>query len=189
MNLWALLSAFAVLAAGIPPIYFAIRLRGSRASFVVLVLLLAAAFLVHGVFHLLQALSVQEDAIESMETLSAVLILAFAVAYWSLREAALSLAVNVVLHSVAIASLAATLAIFLLRLAGLGRGHRGEAVDFGAAFSVFVSGWMATELLEVAAPASWTEVNEALHLAVLALFAVWMNARWRWALRRARVAP
>src|SRR3990172_2917530 len=33
LNLWALLSAFAVLAAGIPPIYFAIRLRGSRASF------------------------------------------------------------------------------------------------------------------------------------------------------------
>ncbi len=97
--------------------------------------------------------------------------------------------VNVALQSVTIASLAATLAIFLLRLAGPRRGRRGDAMDFGAAFSAFVAGWMATELLEAVAPASWTEVNDVLHFAVLALFGVWMIARWRWALRRARVEP
>ncbi len=50
-----------------------------------LVLLLAAAFVVHGIFHLVEALSLEEDAVEGLEAFSAVLILAFAVAYWSLR--------------------------------------------------------------------------------------------------------
>ncbi len=99
------------------------------------------------------------------------------------------MAVNVALQSITIASLAATLAIFLLHLAGLGHGRRGQAMDFGAAFSAFVAGWMVTELLETLTPASWTGANEVFHFAVLALFAAWMIVRWQWALRRARVEP
>lgn len=96
---------------------------------------------------------------------------------------------DVVLESITIASLAATLAIFLLQLAGRGRRGRRQTVDFGTAFSAFVAGWMVTELLEALAPSGWTEVNQIAHFAVLALFAAWMNARWRWAIRQAGEAP
>ncbi len=85
MNLWDLLSAIAILAAAIPPSYFAIRLKGPRTSSVGLVVLLAAAFVAHGIFHLVEAISLEEGAVEGIEALSAVLILVFAVAYWSLR--------------------------------------------------------------------------------------------------------
>lgn len=75
----------AVLVAAIPPLYFAARLRHSKASFTALVLLLAGSFLVHGVFHLLEALSFPQGTVLGTEALSAVLILVFAVIYWPLR--------------------------------------------------------------------------------------------------------
>ena len=85
MNLLDLLSAVAILAASLPPFYFAVRLRGSRAWFRVLVILLGASFLVHGTFHVLDAFSFSGDVVLGLEALSSVLILAFALAYWSLR--------------------------------------------------------------------------------------------------------
>lgn len=88
MNVWALLSAVAVFSASLPPIYFAVRLKGSRASFTALVLLLAASFLVHGVFHLLEAFSFPADLVLGIEAASAVLILVFAVVYWPARGGA-----------------------------------------------------------------------------------------------------
>ncbi len=95
---------------------------------------------------------------------------------------------DVVLESVSIASLAATLAIFLLQVVPRERNRPGGSLDFGIAFSAFVAGWMITELLEAVAPSDWSGAVEILHFAVLASFAVWMNARWRWSLRRAREA-
>ena len=88
MNVWALLSAAATFSASLPPIYFAMRLKGSRRSFTVLVILLAAAFVVHGVFHLLEAFSSSADLVLGVEAGSAVLILVFAVVYWSARGGA-----------------------------------------------------------------------------------------------------
>jgi len=85
MNVWTLLSAVAVLAASVPPLYFAARLKRSKPSFTALVLLLAASLLVHGVFHLLDAFSFPVDAVHGVEAVSAVLILVFAVVYWPLR--------------------------------------------------------------------------------------------------------
>lgn len=85
MNVWDLLSAVAIIVASAPPLYFAVRLRGSRPWFRALVLLLAASFLVHGAFHALDALAFTEAAVDSLEALSSVLVLAFALAYWSLR--------------------------------------------------------------------------------------------------------
>lgn len=96
---------------------------------------------------------------------------------------------NLLLESITIASLASTLAVFTLRLVGRGGRRQTESVDFGLAFSAFIAGWMVTELLEVLSPVGWAEANGILHFGVLAAFAVWMNARWRWALRRAREAP
>lgn len=60
------------------------------------------------------------------------------------------------------------------------------AVDFGKAFSVFLAGWISTELFGALAPSEWSWTEEVLHFSVLLLFAAWMNLRWRWALRRAR---
>jgi len=93
-----------------------------------------------------------------------------------------------VFDAVTLASLAASLTIFLA-LTAAGRTKRTEGVvDFGAAFSAFLAGWMATELLEALAPASWSDIVSFFHFAVLASFAVWMTVRWRWSLRRAREA-
>ncbi len=86
---------------------------------------------------------------------------------------------------ITIGSLVAALAVFVLRLTRRPR-RRPGAVDFGAGFSAFVAGWIATELLAMFAPADWLGAEEILHFAVLGLFAAWMNVRFRWALRQAR---
>lgn len=85
MNLLDLASAVAVLAASIPPLFFAIRLRGSRTSFRALTLVLAASLLVHGAFHALDSFAFSEEAVVGLEAVSSVLVLVFALAYWSLR--------------------------------------------------------------------------------------------------------
>ena len=85
MHLLDLASAVAVLAASVPPLYFAVRLRGPRTSFRILVVILAASFLVHGAFHALDAFAFPEDAVVGLEAISSALILVFALAYWSLR--------------------------------------------------------------------------------------------------------
>lgn len=91
-----------------------------------------------------------------------------------------------VFDAVVLASLGASLAIFLaLTVRGPAKRAAG-AVDFGTAFSAFLAGWMATELLESLAPAAWSDAVGVLHFAVLASLAVWMNLRWRWSLRRAQ---
>jgi len=86
MSAWTLLSSVAVLVAGIPPLYFALRLRRSDASFTGLALLLASALLTHGLFHALQVLGAPTETTAWAEALSAFLILAFALAYWPLRR-------------------------------------------------------------------------------------------------------
>lgn len=94
---------------------------------------------------------------------------------------------DLIFRSITVSSLVLALAVFLLRLSVRGRKLKGRGMDFGAPFSGFVAGWIATELMAIFAPAEWTQVNEFLHFGVLALFAIWMNARWRWALRNAEV--
>jgi len=96
------------------------------------------------------------------------------------------LALEAVLQSITVACLTVVLAVFLYRLARRAPDRRTEAMDFGTAFSTFVAGWMTLELLEFVAPVDWSGAIEILHFLLLALFAVWMNARWRWAVRRAR---
>ena len=95
------------------------------------------------------------------------------------------MALPAVAQWITVASLVAAFAAFVLRRARRARGHP-AAVEFGAGFSAFVAGWIGTELLAMFAPAAWLGAEEVLHFAVLALFATWMNARFRWALRQAR---
>lgn len=94
-----------------------------------------------------------------------------------------------VLEAITLVSLASVLAMFLFRLATPRRKKEGRVLDFGIVFSVFIAGWVTTELLAIALPKEWSVASEALHLAVAVTFAIWINVRWRWALRLARVSP
>ena len=86
MSVWILLSSVAILVAGIPPLYFAVRLRGSDPSFTGLALLLASALQTHGVFHALEVLGASGETTAGAETVSAILTLGFALAYWPIRR-------------------------------------------------------------------------------------------------------
>jgi len=85
MSVWALLSFVALVLAGLPPTYFALRLRRSDPPYAGLSLLFAAALLIHALYHLLEFLSLSQPAVFLAETLSAALLLAFALAYWPQR--------------------------------------------------------------------------------------------------------
>lgn len=93
-----------------------------------------------------------------------------------------------ILELVTVVSLAVVLAIFLTHLAMPSRRRAETVLDFGTGFSIFIAGWVATELLAIALPIDGSWVSEALHLGVALSFAAWMIIRWRWALRRARVS-
>ena len=96
------------------------------------------------------------------------------------------MALLTLLRAVTVASLAVSLGVFLVRLTRRARGVGTWTADFGFAFSAFVAGWIATELLDIASPQAWGGGDEVLHFAHVYLFATWMNSRWRWALREAR---
>lgn len=86
MNVWDLLSFIALFAAAVPPLYFAGHLRRTSPSYAGLSLLLAASFLVHGTFHLIDAMEFRHDVVLATEAASSVLILAFGLAYWPVRR-------------------------------------------------------------------------------------------------------
>lgn len=79
-------SFIAFAAAGVPPAYFALKLRVANRPFSLLALLLAAALFVHGLFHLLRALEGPLSGVQALEAASAVLVLIFALGYWPLRR-------------------------------------------------------------------------------------------------------
>ncbi len=86
MSVWDLVSSVAFVAAGVPPLYFALKLRVANRPFSGLSLLLAGALFVHGSFHILRALEGPRPGVLAIEAGSAVLVLAFALAYWPLRR-------------------------------------------------------------------------------------------------------
>ena len=94
-----------------------------------------------------------------------------------------------ILEMITLVSLACVLAIFVSRLAAPRRRKESRVVDFGTAFSVFIAGWVTTELLAITLPKEWSVASDALHLAVALGFAIWINVRWRWALRLVRGSP
>jgi len=90
---------------------------------------------------------------------------------------------------ITLVSLAGVLAVFVSRLAMPRRRGEGRVLDFGTAFSVFIAGWVTTELMALTLPKEWSVASDALHLPVALGFAFWINVRWRWALRLARGSP
>ena len=94
-----------------------------------------------------------------------------------------------ILEVTILVSLACVLAVFVSRLATPRRRKEGRVLDFGTAFSVFIAGWVTSELLAITLPKEWSVASDAFHLALALGFAIWINVRWRWALRLARGSP
>ncbi|MCJ2531401.1 MAG: hypothetical protein LN413_03670 [Candidatus Thermoplasmatota archaeon] len=93
-----------------------------------------------------------------------------------------------ILTAVVVVLLATSLVVFLVRLTlTVGRGRR-TPVEFGVGFAAFIALWMGSELLSVFIPGAFAEAEAIIHFSVMAGFAVWMNLRWRWALRAAQEA-
>jgi len=90
---------------------------------------------------------------------------------------------------VTVVLLACVLGVFLYWLATPRRTREDRVRDFGTAFSVFIAGWVAAEILAIALPSEWSGASDILHLGVALGFAIWINVRWRWSLRLARVSP
>ncbi len=86
MSAWDFASFAAFAAAGVPPAYFAVKLRVTNRSFAGLSLLLAVALFVHSAFHVFRAVAGPGPDAEAVETVSAALVLVFALAYWLLRR-------------------------------------------------------------------------------------------------------
>jgi hypothetical protein len=86
VSAWDLASVAGFAAAGAPPAYFAIRLRATNRRFASLSLLLATALFVHAAFHVFRAIAGPGTGPETVETVSAALVLAFALVYWMLRR-------------------------------------------------------------------------------------------------------
>jgi len=87
MVFWDALSVMALAAASIPSMYFAAKIWTRQPEAARLSAFLAAAFLVHGSYHLTVVLAAPRSAILVIEAFSAILILVFAVLYWREREA------------------------------------------------------------------------------------------------------
>jgi len=86
VSAWDLASFAGFAVAGVPPAYFALKLRASNPSFAGLSLLLAVALSVHSLFHVFRAVAGPGPGAEEVETVSAAVVLAFALAYWPLRR-------------------------------------------------------------------------------------------------------
>ncbi len=85
MMLWDALSVVALASASIPSVFFAAKMWTRQPEAARLSAFLAAAFLVHGGYHLLVVFAAPTTAILAIESASAALILVFALMYWRER--------------------------------------------------------------------------------------------------------
>lgn len=86
MSGWDALSVIALAAASVPSIYFAGKILGRDPEAARLSVFLGAALLVHAGYHTMAAVGVSILATHTVESVSAVLILVFAILYWRERE-------------------------------------------------------------------------------------------------------
>ncbi|HLF06557.1 MAG TPA: hypothetical protein VI893_05195 [Thermoplasmata archaeon] len=86
MTLWDALSVVCLTAASVPSVYLAGRLWYSRPLFARISALLAAAFMVHAVYHLMIVYGYPPTLIRGSEAASAVLMLSFSLSYWRQRR-------------------------------------------------------------------------------------------------------
>lgn len=86
MTIWSLLSAVAILSAGLPAIYFLVTLKNPSRVAVGLMGLFAASIVAHALFHLSEAVAGESVVSLILEVVSAVAIVGFALVYWPLRR-------------------------------------------------------------------------------------------------------
>lgn len=90
------------------------------------------------------------------------------------------------MEAVTLGATAAALVVFVLRTGARRQPGPESETDFGVVFSAFLAAWLATEVFEIVAPASLQEAGAFAHLLLLVTVALWLNARFRTALRHAR---
>jgi hypothetical protein len=86
LSIWASLSIVALVAAALPPTYFALKLRKLNPAYARLAGFLVVAFALHAIFHVTDILVGIPEVVVGVETLSAAFILVFALLYWKVRE-------------------------------------------------------------------------------------------------------
>lgn len=90
------------------------------------------------------------------------------------------------LEAVVLGATASALALFLVGTVSRRQPAPESETDFGVVFGAFLAAWLATEVFEVVAPPEISEAGAVAHFLLLATVAVWLNARFRATLRRAR---
>ena len=89
-------------------------------------------------------------------------------------------------EAVTVGATAAAFVVFVIRTGTRRQPGPTTETDFGLVFGSFLAAWVATELLEFLAVPELREVGEALHFVLLAALALWLNARFFTALRKAK---
>lgn len=92
------------------------------------------------------------------------------------------------LQAVTVGATGAAFVVFVIRTGTRRQPGPTTETDFGLVFGAFLAAWVATELLEFLAVPEMREVGEALHFFLLATLALWLNARFFTALRKAKEA-
>jgi hypothetical protein len=92
------------------------------------------------------------------------------------------------LRALTVGATAAAFLVFVIRTGTRRQPGPATETDFGLVFGSFLAAWVATELLEFLAVPEIQQAGEALHFLLLATLAVWLNARFFTALRKAKEA-
>jgi SNF family Na+-dependent transporter len=59
------------------------------------------------------------------------------------------------------------------------------ANDFTIVLSIFIVGWLSTEMMTALSGGAYKQIADFAHLFILVAFAVVLTTRWRWAMREA----
>ena len=90
------------------------------------------------------------------------------------------------LETAIVGATGAALVIFLVGTATRRQPAPESETDFGVVFGAFLAAWLAMEIFEVVAPPWLDDPGAFVHFVMLGALALWLNARFRGALRRAR---
>lgn len=94
--------------------------------------------------------------------------------------------IDAALQVLTVGATAAAFLIFVIRTGTRRQPGPATETDFGLVFGSFLAAWVATELFEFLAGPEIHAVGEAVHVLLLTTLAIWLNARFFTALRKAR---
>jgi hypothetical protein len=94
--------------------------------------------------------------------------------------------IDTVIEAITLGATGGALLLFLVGTATRRQPAPPSETDFGVVFGAFLAAWLAAEVVEVLAPPGLLEAAAVAHFLMLAAVAVWLLARFRSALRRAK---